>query len=134
MAAAGRCPITTTIPRSGYAGTGKTSIPGRKEVWYGKLLRGKPMFVALDLLPVFYALSENYGELDDFRQQFADGHMSHDAYAVYEALLQDRAGVDERAAAQGGALRQRRPGAPLRSRHCRAPAGSENREERDLRG
>src|SRR5579859_5920793 len=57
----------------------KDSLPARKAVWYGKLLRGKPMFVALDLLPAFYALSENYGELDDYRQQFADGRMSVEA-------------------------------------------------------
>src|SRR5262249_15255658 len=33
----------------------KDTLPARKAVWYGKLLRGKPMFVALDLLPAFYA-------------------------------------------------------------------------------
>jgi hypothetical protein len=65
----------------------KDSLPARKAVWYGKLLRGKPMFVALDLLPAFYALSENYGELDDYRQQFADGRMSVEARDVYEVLL-----------------------------------------------
>jgi Winged helix DNA-binding domain len=69
----------------------KDSLPARKEVWYGKLLRGKPMFVALDLLPAFYALSENYGELDDYRQQFADGRMSVEAKAVYEVLLENGA-------------------------------------------
>jgi hypothetical protein len=69
----------------------KDSLPSRKWVWYGKLLRGKPMFVSFDLLPAFYALSENYGELDDYKQQFADGRMSVEAKAVYEALLDNGA-------------------------------------------
>ena len=71
------------------AWTWKDSLPAQKAVWYGKLLRGKPMFVALDLLPAFYALSENYGELDDYRQQFADGRMSVEARTVYEVLLEN---------------------------------------------
>lgn len=65
----------------------KDSLPSRKQLWYGKLLRGKPMFVSFSLLPAFYALSENYGDLDDYRQQFADGHMSVEAKAIYETLL-----------------------------------------------
>lgn len=72
----------------GLAWNWKDSLPARKAVWYGKLLRGKPMFVALDLLPAFYALSENYGALDDYRQQFADGRMSQEARDVYEVLLE----------------------------------------------
>jgi hypothetical protein len=67
--------------------TWKDSLPAQKAVWYGKLLRGKPMFVSLDLLPAFYALSENYGDLHDYRQQFADGRMSVEARTVYETLL-----------------------------------------------
>ncbi len=65
----------------------KDSLPSRKQLWYGKLLRGKPMFVSFALLPAFYALSENYGDLDDYRQQFADGRMSVEAKAIYETLL-----------------------------------------------
>ena len=65
----------------------KDSLPSRKQLWYGKLLRGKPMFVSFTLLPTFYALSENYGELDDYQQQFADGRMSVEAKAIYEILL-----------------------------------------------
>lgn len=65
----------------------KDSLPSNKQLWYGKLLRGKPMFVSFALLPAFYALSENYGDLDDYRQQFADGRMSVEAKAIYEVLL-----------------------------------------------
>jgi hypothetical protein len=65
----------------------KDSLPARKAVWYGKLVKGKPTFVSLDLLPAFYALSSNYGELDDYLEQYADGRMSKEARTVYETLL-----------------------------------------------
>jgi hypothetical protein len=67
----------------------KDSLPNRKAVWYGKLLKQKPTFVSLDLLPAFYALSSNFGELDDYLEQYADGRMSVDARTVYEALLRE---------------------------------------------
>ncbi len=54
--------------------------------YYGKLLRGKATLVSLDLLPSFYALSENYGELDDYKQLYAEGKLGSDARAIYEAL------------------------------------------------
>ncbi len=37
----------------------KDSLPSRGEIYYGKLLRGKPTLVSLELLPHFYALSPN---------------------------------------------------------------------------
>jgi hypothetical protein len=55
--------------------------------YYGKLLRRRATLVSLDLLPTFYACSENYGELDDYIQEYADGLMTAEAKAVYEALL-----------------------------------------------
>ena len=66
----------------------KDTLPARGEVFYGKLLRKKPTLVALDLLPGFYALSPNYGELDDYLEQYQDGLMSVEARNVYRALLE----------------------------------------------
>src|SRR5262245_50011007 len=65
----------------------KDDIPDRKEAWYGKIIRGKPAFIALSDLPAVYALSSNYGELDDYLEAYADGLMSNEAKTVYEALL-----------------------------------------------
>lgn len=65
----------------------KDDIPSRKEAWYGKLIRGKPAFVSLHDLPAIYALSSNFGELDDYLEAYADGLMSNEAKAVYETLL-----------------------------------------------
>lgn len=65
----------------------KDEIPDRKEAWYGKIIRGKPAFIALTDLPAVYALSNNYGELDDYLEAYADGLMSTEAKMVYETLL-----------------------------------------------
>lgn len=65
----------------------KDSIPARKEAWYGKLVRGKPAFISLGDLPAVYALSSNYGELDDYLEAYADGLMTNEARTIYEVLL-----------------------------------------------
>lgn len=72
----------------GYAWNWKDDLPARGLVFYGKLLRRKPMLVSLSLLPYLYALSENYGELDDYLTEYADGKLSEEAKRVYEALLE----------------------------------------------
>jgi len=72
----------------GYAWQWKDELPARGLVFYGKLLRKKPMLVSLDLLPCFYALSENYGDLDDYLLEYQDGKLSEEAKRVYEALLE----------------------------------------------
>jgi hypothetical protein len=55
--------------------------------YYGKLLRRRATLVSLDVLPLFYACSDNFGELSDYEQEYADGLMTAEAHAVYEALL-----------------------------------------------
>jgi hypothetical protein len=67
----------------------KDDIPSRKEAWYGKFVRGKPAFISLADLPAVYALSSNYGELDDYLEAYADGMMSQEAKTVYEVLLNE---------------------------------------------
>ena len=57
--------------------------------YYGKLLRKKATLVSLELLPFFYALSENYGDpANDYLQQYRDGRLSHEAKLIYESLLE----------------------------------------------
>ena len=64
-------------------------LPKRK--WhYAKVLRKKATIISLDVLPYFYALSENYGDPEqDYLDQYKAGQMTHDAKTVYEALLQN---------------------------------------------
>ena len=60
----------------------------KKRWYYGKLLRRRATLIALDWLPYFYACSENYGDLDDYLQEYEDGLMTAEAKAVYEAILE----------------------------------------------
>jgi uncharacterized protein YcaQ len=48
--------------------------------------------IDLEVLPYFYALSENYGEPEaDYLQLYADGLLSQPAKQIYEALLREGA-------------------------------------------
>jgi hypothetical protein len=73
----------------GLAWSWKDSIPERGEALYGKFLRHKPVFIALDLVPHFYALSPNYGEVDDYLEEYAAGRLSEEAKRIYEVLLHE---------------------------------------------
>ena len=59
----------------------------KKWWYYGKLLRRRATLVSLDLLPAFYACSENYGGLHDYLEEYRAGMMTAEARAIYEALL-----------------------------------------------
>lgn len=84
-------PSSHSDPDIGRAWSWKDTLPTRGAVHYGKLLRGKPTFVSLELLPTFYALSPNFGEIDDYLEQYRDGRLGVDAKSLYEALLNEGA-------------------------------------------
>jgi hypothetical protein len=76
----------------GLAWYWKDKLPIEGKVLYGKFLRKKPVFVSLDLVPYFYALSPNYGDpAEDFRQDYLDGRLTVEAKQVYEVLLEQGA-------------------------------------------
>jgi hypothetical protein len=57
--------------------------------YYAKVLRGKATLIALDVVPAFYALSENYGDPQhDYLDQYRDGLLSYEARVIYETLLE----------------------------------------------
>lgn len=60
-----------------------------KGVWYyGKILRRKATFISLETAPYFYALSENYGSLEeDYLVAYEAGRLTQAAKQIYEALL-----------------------------------------------
>lgn len=60
-----------------------------KRIWYyAKVLRRKATFISLDILPYFYALSENYGSPEeDHLLAYEQGRLTLAAKNVYEALL-----------------------------------------------
>lgn len=60
-----------------------------ESVWYyAKILRKKATLISLELAPYFYALTENYGDIEnDHLTQYYQGKITQEAKAVYEALL-----------------------------------------------
>jgi hypothetical protein len=66
-----------------------------KNIWYyGKILRRKATFISLDVAPYFYALSENYGSIEeDYLVAYEDGRLTLAAKQLYETLL-DKGSLD----------------------------------------
>lgn len=56
--------------------------------YYGKLLRRRATLISLEELPYFYALSPNFGGLEDYLMEYEDGKMTAEAKQLYEALLE----------------------------------------------
>jgi hypothetical protein len=66
----------------------KDALLGERVWYYAKVLRKKATLIDLDVVPYFYALSENYGSPDeDYLIQYHEGKLTQEAKAVYEALL-----------------------------------------------
>lgn len=87
-AVAGARPVADQHDDPGHVTWGwKDSLLGARRWYYGKLLRGKATMVSLDTLPYFYALSENYGDQDDYLMEYEAGRLTVEAKQVYEALL-----------------------------------------------
>jgi hypothetical protein len=59
---------------------------GLKRWYYGKLLCKRAMLISLNFLPVFYALSPNYGDDADYLHEYEAGLLSREAKNIYEAL------------------------------------------------
>ncbi len=59
---------------------------GARRWYYGKLLSRRATLVSLDWLPVFYALSPNYGGESDYLEEYEAGLLSREARLVFEAI------------------------------------------------
>lgn len=88
-AVAGDRPVPNEHDDPGHVTWGwKDEMLGARRWYYAKVLRKKATFIALDVAPCFYALSENYGEPEqDYLLQYQEGQMTFEAKAVYETLL-----------------------------------------------
>jgi hypothetical protein len=67
----------------------KDTLPARREVYYGKLLKGRPVLVALDLFPAFYALKRGRQRARDYRVEYEAGRLSLTAKRVMDALARE---------------------------------------------
>jgi hypothetical protein len=67
----------------------KDTLPARRDVYYGKLLKGRPVLIALDLLPAFYALTRGRQRARDYRVEYEAGRLSLTAKRVMDALMRE---------------------------------------------
>jgi hypothetical protein len=67
----------------------KDELPAARRVYYGKLLRGRPVLVALDLFPAFYALARGRQRARDYREEYAAGRLSHTGKRLMDVLVRE---------------------------------------------
>jgi Winged helix DNA-binding domain len=67
----------------------KDTLPARGDVYYGKVLKGRPVLVALDLFPAFYALVRGRQRARDYRAEYAAGRLSLSAKRIMDALARE---------------------------------------------
>jgi hypothetical protein len=89
IAVAGDRPVPDEHDDPGHITWGwKDELLGARRWYYAKVLRKRATFIALDIVPYFYALSENYGAPEeDYLHQYEEGRLTWEAKSVYEALL-----------------------------------------------
>lgn len=67
----------------------KDRLPSQKLVYYGKVLRGRPVLVTLDLFPAFYALVRGRQRARDYRHEYDEGRLGHTARRLMDALTRE---------------------------------------------
>src|SRR5215470_16699210 len=65
----------------------KDDLPAARHVYYGKLLRGRPCLVALDVFPAFYALIRGRQRAADYRTEYEAGRLTLGARRIMDALI-----------------------------------------------
>ncbi len=92
-AVAGDRPVADKHDDPGHITWGwKDNALGKKIWYYAKILRKKATMISLEIVPYFYALSENYGSPEeDYLLAYEEGRLSQAAKQVYETLLKEGA-------------------------------------------
>ena len=92
-AVAGDRPVADKHDDPGHVTWGwKDNALDKKTWYYGKILRHKATMISLEVVPYFYALSENYGSPEeDYLIAYQEGRLTQAAKQVYEALLDNGA-------------------------------------------
>ena len=67
----------------------KDELPAARRVYYGKILKARPMLVALDLFPAFYALARGRQRARDYVAEYEAGRLSHTARRLMDALVRE---------------------------------------------
>ena len=67
----------------------KDVLPSRRQVYYGKVIKGRPVLVALDLFPAFYALVRGSQRARDYAHEYQAGRMSQGAKLIMASLMRE---------------------------------------------
>ncbi len=67
----------------------KDVLPARRRVYYGKLVKGRPVLVALDLFPAFYALVRGAQRARDYLAEYEAGRLSLTARRLMDVLVRE---------------------------------------------
>ena len=67
----------------------KDVLPARRQVYYGKLVKRRPVLVALDLFPAFYALGRGNQRATAYRTEYESGRLSLTAKRIMDCLLRE---------------------------------------------
>ena len=88
-AVAGDRPVADEHDDPGHVTWGwKDSLLGSRAWYYSKALRKKSTMISQQVVPYFYALTENYGSPEeDYLTLYEQGRLTQEAKAIYEALL-----------------------------------------------
>jgi hypothetical protein len=65
----------------------KDALPLKRKVFYGKVLKQKPTFISLRMLPYFYALFGSPTPEEDYLEEYQRGALSQEAKDIFECLL-----------------------------------------------
>lgn len=89
VAVAGDRPVANEHDDPGHITWGwKDALLGSRMWFYAKILRKKSTMISMQIVPYFYALTENYGSPEeDYLTEYELGRMTQEAKAVYEAIL-----------------------------------------------
>jgi hypothetical protein len=92
-AVAGERPVADKHDDPGHVTWGWKDGALHKRIWYyGKVLRRKATMISLEVVPFFYALSDNYGSPEeDHLLAYEEGRLTLAAKQVYDALLKEGA-------------------------------------------
>jgi len=67
----------------------KDTLPARRAVYYGKLLKAHPLLVALDVFAAFYALRRGRQRARDYRAEYEAGRLSLTAKRLLDSLVRE---------------------------------------------
>jgi hypothetical protein len=67
----------------------KQRLPEGRHVYYGKLIKGRPVLVALDLFPAFYALVRGGQRARDYAREYEAGRLSISARRIMDTLMRE---------------------------------------------